>query len=447
MACKPLSKKEYLDLWRRVLPASYTSTIEEEGNSRGLDVPCLQARIWEDFAENLEVSQQAYFLFAHSAQTRPESQGAKKATGQVLVQRSAPVLGNITVPAGTKFGAYVTDSYGDEQLIGTFLSTEKAVLAEGDGALVPINVAAEFAGYAGNIDADRIDRFLPLGASSVPCIVTGVNSAQQVIDPTKKDDSFSALDIGRNIRLAGALASENGRYPRQIETFTSGSPQGITFTPALDSAADVGALVIIELEEFGDFGISVQQPEPITGGVSGALDAIGADRGVGRVPGEQDEQYRDRIGQLADTISPSAIRRALGCTLGECGIRFTISETRDVQGLMGFTWDLHPYDFGQISPIGKPAGSQYVGQGGVYMGEGTITRFFVISVSCPEFSAFGLAYNDGPFPNAYDERQPYDGQLAQSLDGYNSCIARAYAEVDKARAAGVGFIIVQDCEL
>lgn len=447
MACEPLSKEQFIELWRRILPRSYTAPIQEERSGRGMDVPCLQARIWELYCENLEISQQAYYLLPHSTQTRSESEGARKSTGVIFLQRSAPVLGDITIQVGTVFEARVTDSFGESLLVGRYLSTAEVILPEGDGQPILVPVEAEFPGYAGNIVAGLITSAAPQARFETPATITAVNTAQQIIDPTTVNDKWRPSVVGRLARLVGPLVSENANIPRRITSFTDGSPQQVTFSPALDNAADIGVDVVVEIEELADFGISVTQPQPITGGVGGTLDAIATDRNQGRVPGETDDELRDRLSVLEDTISPAAIERTLDCILTPCGIRFNLAETREVEGLMGFTWDLHPYDFGDSIPISKTVGSEYVGQGGVWLDRSMYRRFFLISVSCPELQPFGLTYDDGPFPNAWDEDQPYDGGEIDPLDVYNTCIARAWAAVNAARAAGVGFVIIQDCNL
>lgn len=448
MACEPLGKEQLLELWQRVLPRSYTAPIKEERSGRGMDVPCLQARIWELFCENLEVSQQAYYLLPHSTQTRPESAGAAKASGVVYVKRAAPVTGDIILPAGTAFEARVTDSYGASLLVGIYLSTAPVLLPEGDGAPILVPVEAQFPGYTGNIVAGLITNARPRGRAEVPATITAVGTAQQIIDPTTINDRWTVESLGRLMRLSGTLASENAGDPRRVVSFTDSTPQVISFDPPLDDAADVGATVVVEIEELEDFGITVTQPQPITGGVGGTLDAIATDRNQGRVAGETDDELRFRLSELADTISPAAIERVLDCILTPCGIRFNIAETGEIEGLMGFVWDLHPYDFGQLLPVSKPPGSEYVGQGGVWLDDSMYRRFFVISVSCNDNAQhFGLSFDDGPLPDAWDGDQPYDGGSFDPLDTYNSCIARAWESVNAARAAGVGFIIVQDCNL
>jgi hypothetical protein len=60
-----------------------------------------------------------------------------------------------------------------------------------------------------------------------------------------------------------------------------------------------------------DWGlISANELSP-SGGVAGLIDLLGADRGIPRSPNEPTEAYRLRISQIADVVTPNAIRRAL----------------------------------------------------------------------------------------------------------------------------------------
>lgn len=46
-----------------------------------------------------------------------------------------------------------------------------------------------------------------------------------------------------------------------------------------------------------------------TPGAIGVLDGLGEERGIARAPGEDDESYRKRVAEIADVVSPNAIRR------------------------------------------------------------------------------------------------------------------------------------------
>lgn len=443
MACDPLTKEDFIELWRRVLPASYTAPIEEEGDGRGMDVPSLQAAIWAEYCENLEVSHQAYFLLPHSEQTRPESSGARKATGTLNAYRAAPTVGDIYIPPGTVFEAAVTDSFGDELVVGRYLLQQPVTIQNGAAGPVSLSVEAEFPGYAGNAAAGLVGRFLAMGRRQTTAIVTGPNEVSRITSPTVIEDSWSADVVNRPMRLVGTISSENAGYPRRVLSFVTGSPNKLTFDPPLDDAADVGSIVTVELEEFEDFGVTITQPAAITGGVGASLDAIGADRGVGRVSGETDDDYRFRMSELADTVSPMAIYSALACALAPCGIQFSVSETRDVQSLMGMVWDVHPFDFGEVFPIGKPSGSQYVGQGGVLIDNSMQTRFFIVTITRPAIPGFGLFLDDGPLANVWDGDQPLDGATSPELERYLSCVGQAWEKLNAIRAAGVGFVIIE----
>lgn len=435
----------YIDLWRRILPGSYTAPIEHEGDGRGFDIPAAQASIFQCMSSAVETSQQAYFLRRFSGATRAWSQGGKKASGSVEVYRSAPVLGDIMLRTGVALLAYVTNSYGARMPVGRFFVTEDTLLAEGNSGPILLPVEAQYEGYAGNVPAGAISLFELLGRKTINTTITGLGSAEQAPETNDATDEFNAELIGRYFRFTSGLVSENATIPRVILAFSDDG--SIFFDPPLDNPADIGASTVVEIEEFEDFGITIVAPE-ICNGRSASLDAIGADRNRGRQPSESDESYRARLGSIGDTISPNALIRTLDCILGPCGIPFEFIETRDIEGLMGFTLDLHPLDFGQVGPIDKVAGSELVGQGIVLMSESTYTRFFIVLVGCPEpGEPYGISALDGPFPNAIDGPQPLDGGVTDSTSSYNDCIAKAWQAVNSARAAGVGFVIMQDCNL
>jgi hypothetical protein len=78
---------------------------------------------------------------------------------------------------------------------------------------------------------------------------------------------------------------------------------GTALTPELATAAWA-------VQEWaGAFGVAVTNIALVERGEMGVLDAIGAERGISRSPGEDDESYRARVKAIADTVSPNAIRR------------------------------------------------------------------------------------------------------------------------------------------
>ena len=65
------------------------------------------------------------------------------------------------------------------------------------------------------------------------------------------------------------------------------------------------------LDWVADWGLTCTNPLSPQGGKHAMLDALGREKDIDRSPGEDDDDYRIRISQLADVVSPNAIRRAL----------------------------------------------------------------------------------------------------------------------------------------
>jgi hypothetical protein len=160
------------------------------------------------------------------------------------------------------------------------------------------------------------------------------------------------------------------------------------------------------------------------------------------VPGETDQQYADRIMHLADNISPAAIERTVGAILDPLGIGWCLKETADLETLMGFTFDVHPWDFGGLEHVTLAPNSAYVGQGAVWLGPATVRRFFILCVDRSLLVEFGFGYDHGGIHplNAWD-LGGYDGFAA----GLGIAVARVREAVRQTRAAGVRFDVLVDC--
>lgn len=106
----------------------------------------------------------------------------------------------------------------------------------------------------------------------------------------------------------------------------SGASSGATATirSVMDQAsfvaeaptAGVGGASWRMLDWSSDFGLTVTHEASPEGGRSAMLDELGFERGIRRVPGEDDESYRVRVREPADVVSPNAVRRALNRALG-----------------------------------------------------------------------------------------------------------------------------------
>lgn len=83
-----------------------------------------------------------------------------------------------------------------------------------------------------------------------------------------------------------------------------------------------------------DVTFTVSQTDPTEGGQPAALDQLGQDLGLPRNPGEADDPYRLRISRLPDTVTPSAIVKALNTYLAAYDVAPGFIETFD-QNLTG----------------------------------------------------------------------------------------------------------------
>jgi len=65
-----------------------------------------------------------------------------------------------------------------------------------------------------------------------------------------------------------------------------------------------------------ELGLTVTNALAPSGGLIDFLDALGEERGLPRAVSEDDETYRQRISQVADVVTPNAIRRTLNRVMG-----------------------------------------------------------------------------------------------------------------------------------
>lgn len=108
-----------------------------------------------------------------------------------------------------------------------------------------------------------------------------------------------------------------------------------------------GGSTWIVLEWANDWLVEVSNVSSPAGGALGLLDLIGNERKLPRQRDEDDDTYRDRLWNVADVVSPNAVKRALFQTLG--AVPWCYRETNDgsLPGLF--------YDRG-LSPPGEMSG-------------------------------------------------------------------------------------------
>ena len=465
MAFEPTDSDGYLQLWKLIFPDSYTNPIENAGDGEGQDVPAMMAKVWANVDSAMNGTQQSYFLKSHSIETENPSSGPTKATGTLEVRRTAPFYSSVTIPIGTLLQATTTDSGPLDSPVAQFVTTEEIQINE----LGPVNVQikATLPGTAWNIEAtppldgygkgvpDDVDSPFPgsaYGNGPTPwarwTFVEGLaeepTHTEISTGGTEISGSFIDSDVGRNIFVIPDVPVDVD-IPHLITGITSGGSAIISPAMPLDGDASWRPATFKEL------GVSiVQDYSPagdITGGTGGTLEAIGSDKRVGRSPEQSDSDYRNQICNLPEIITPVAIKDIIGGILDPKGIVWSFEEilpvvlSAETDGLMmGFTWDVHPYDFGEIGAIPKPAGSEYVGQGGVYIP--AKPRVFIICVDYIKISTDkGLTYENGPFPPAWDANF-FDGNVGLFDPIFLACIQQMWKAVNEARAAGVSFVIV-----
>lgn len=411
--------ESFLELWRRILPSSYVDPIEHEDGGVGFDVPTAQAEIFACLSDAMETNVGASYLRRWSGASKPWASGPKKATATIVVSR-ATGIGRLPLRAGTALLAVATDSFGAKQALARFLLTSDVVLEDGDIGPVDADVEAEFPGYASNVVAGSIVEFWPLGTRAVAATVSSVDGL--TIDLSGDGDDFSGTS-GRLFVLDGALSSQNRSVPR--ETLTSGSG-AITFDPPLD-IADIGASVTVRFVELSELGLELEQPECASGGASGSLDAIAAERGAGRGPQESDESFSRRIEEAPERVSPVAIESILDCELGACGIGWKMDE---VGVGLGFALDHHASDTGSLEESGYGHGAVLVDRP---------SRYYVVTVWVPDAIQFAYGMDGGgPYPSVPDseESPPLDGGI--DYPGIE-CVGAAYEALRPATMAGVKF--------
>lgn len=453
MAFKPFASCCFVKLPGKVLQPSLVNDFIAQAEGVGFDIFKAMADVAEAIDSASNIGQQAYFCDDSSVKTGPTASAASFATGTLSVTRPVGRSDELEFTEGQVIEAFTLSSEGVEYIARRYVVAETTTLPAGDLGPLKLPIRAEFTGYGGNLDYPCFFRFLALPDLQVSGTVAALDTVQAAQVPADAQDAFSPLDVGRYVRLVSdplaPLTSPNQTLLRRIVAVNdqSGST-AITIDPALDNPADINRPVTVEYETFQELGISLEQNGDVTGGTAGNLDILARDQGIYRSNGETDVSLCERLQRQPDIITPGAIRRITDRVLAQCNLEWSYAEPGDVDTLMGFTYGVHPYDFGQEGPLSKPTGSGYVGNGGVYLDDFGI---FIIYVNYEPVLDFGIPYDNTAyintrFNNAYDLPGPanpegggyYDG----SPYGLDGCVAPLWQELDKARAAGIRFQIV-----
>jgi hypothetical protein len=391
------TKEDFVDIYRTVLPPAYVAPLEEQDDGAGMDLAYAIAAMAElaDCASNKGT--QAYFQRPHSDQTDEPAAAPVKASGAFLVSRVGYSVGSVVVPAGTIIEAYRIDSYGDEEIVGRYLTAASVTVAEGTGESELLQIEAEFPGYIGNLLASSVLlRFAAIGASSIPCIFAtlGFDTILERSVPMEEDtlsDRFVATDVGRYAQIVPISGVQYESQPLQLIQIDWLDAVNQQMLPVVGlSSGDVGKSCTVVTKELSELGLALTQPTAVVGGNGGLLDARAADVGIARLAGEPDESLEARLETLDDNVSPLAIARAVDRILGPLGIAWRLMETGDPKGLGGRVWDLHPWDFGDLGSVVSSA-EVYDVQGAIWLSASQLRRFFVIAVSTAILAEPGAA--------------------------------------------------------
>lgn len=92
-------------------------------------------------------------------------------------------------------------------------------------------------------------------------------------------------------------------------TFTLEDFDGVATFAGTQLVSETDTAVWKVLDWGIDLGLTVTNPEAAVPGALAMLDTLGGERRINRAPNEDDEAYRLRVAEIADVVSPNAIRR------------------------------------------------------------------------------------------------------------------------------------------
>jgi len=128
--------------------------------------------------------------------------------------------------------------------------------------------------------------------------------------------------------LRAALVAVQGRGPVAGDDLLGGVSGAAAHVDVLLTSGDyaaeapsggVGGASWRVLDWAADWKLTAANALSPSGGRLGMLDALGAERNLPRQPDEDDEDYRERVAQVADVVTPNAVRRALNRSAGDVG--------------------------------------------------------------------------------------------------------------------------------
>jgi hypothetical protein len=200
---------------------------------------------------------------------------------------------------------------------------------KGSTVYLEIDVSVEATAFAGTFLAGEVVDFKNGGPALVRGTVVGERTAGGV---KKLTVVFLSGDVST---LTPAVTTATGAASGATLTVSR-----VAHDPLFSSETGTASWSILGWAR--DWGLSVTNVASPTGGRAAMLDALGRERALDRSSGEDDDTYRKRVHQIADVVTPNAIRRTLNRVMGALPWCF-----REVGSplLPGFFYD------GDLSPV------------------------------------------------------------------------------------------------
>jgi len=432
---------ELLALWRDVVAEGYSAPIEA-ADAAGYDIIQAFADIFSDVDLHNMTASEAYYLKPDSDQLAPPASGGVPASGELLLTRIGSAEGEMTLLEGTQFEGTITDSLGITRGQGRFELSESVVFADGEPGPKSVPGRSTEPGYDGNLPAESIVTFPAASSASISqgALVTADTVRD---DPAQLGDRFNESMVGRFVTLDNFVAAD--LFPRRILEVRSGPGQSMeaVLATAFPAAVPLATPFDFTVRTFSEL-FTVSQPAAFSGGTTAILDAIGDERRARRQLFEKDAEYRERVCEVSDVVSPNAIKRIVERILGPHGCNWKLIETLDPLTLTGLTYDYPIPGPPAVPPYPAPLWAAYDTEdlecnGAVYAPP---TRYFAILVERCSIDDWTLWYDAAPSPkpNAYDAdaSAPYDGDDW----AFNTLMAALYNQVNSAKAGGVAWDLI-----